>query len=77
MAIQSSRPQLGFFRSLASPVYAIGRLFSAFERAANVIDMHAEKLEAQTEVELTPQLEQLQAARAKLQNLGVTITQQP
>jgi hypothetical protein len=54
---------MGFFRSLASPVYAIGRIFSAFERGANVIDMYAEDLEAQTELQLVPKLTALQIAR--------------
>lgn len=65
-AATQARKPMGFFRSLASPVYAIGRLFSAVERTANVIDMYAEDLEAQTELQLVPKLTTLQIARDKM-----------
>lgn len=67
-AATQARKPMGFFRSLASPVYAIGRIFSAAERAANVIDMYAEQLEAETEIQLVPKLTSLELARQEMRD---------
>lgn len=61
------RKEMGFFRSLASPVYALGKFFSAVERTANVVDMYAQKLEVETEIQLVPALTSLELARQAMQ----------
>lgn len=65
--VVSARKPMGFFRSLASPIYAIGRIFSAAERAANVVDMYAEQLETETEIALVPALTRLAVSRQTMQ----------
>lgn len=62
----AARKEIGFFRSLASPVYMLGRFLSAGERVANVLDMYAEKLETETEITLVPALTKLAISRAEM-----------
>jgi len=57
---------VGFFRSLFAPVYAMGKLFVAAEKAANVLDMYASQLEMQTEITMLPVLQTLNDERARL-----------
>ena len=58
--------QVGFFRSLTAPIYAIGKIFVAAEELADVAQMYTSQLKMETEITMLPTLQRLQDQRAAL-----------